>query len=64
MAARKTTTKARARKAKARTGKDLVARSVGDRDARRVRGGKDSLKTFKATIYSEAVKFNINNREA
>ena len=58
MAARKTT------KAKARKAKDLATRTVGDRDARRVRGGEDSLKSFKAKIYTEAVRLNINQTEA
>ena len=60
MAARKTTTKAKTRKAK-----DLAARTVGDRDARRVRGGEDSLKTFKVRdLYTEAVRLSINTTEA
>ena len=59
MAARKTTTKAKARRAK-----DLAARTVGDRDARRVRGGEDSLKTFKVKMYTEAVRLNIKTTEA
>ena len=58
MAARKTT------KANARKAKDLPARTVGDRDARRVRGGEDSLKTFKAKMYTEAVRLSIKQTEA
>ena len=59
MSARKTPTKAKARKAK-----DLAARTVGDRDARRVRGGEDSVKAVKAVMYTEAIRLNIKETDA